>query len=161
VTNVGSAGGGYSGGWGWNWMPSSFWYVSSGFSSGHPMIGRLLGHTQVQTTARYAHLKTDPTKAAADTSVDAIAYLLLDACTRLPPFDPFSRLQFVTSTGMVGKGLKHPGSMLRRLGNSSSVAATSPHFTLESIYFLQQYRIGVRTQRLPHKGTHTFAVNSI
>lgn len=30
-----------------------------------PMIGKLLGHTQVQTTARYAHLAADPVKAAA------------------------------------------------------------------------------------------------
>jgi integrase len=33
---------------------------------GLPMIGRLLGHTQVQTTARYAHLAADPVKAAAE-----------------------------------------------------------------------------------------------
>ena len=32
---------------------------------GLPMIGKLLGHTQVQTTARYAHLASDPIKAAA------------------------------------------------------------------------------------------------
>ena len=30
------------------------------------MIGKLLGHSQVQTTARYAHLADDPIKAAAD-----------------------------------------------------------------------------------------------
>ena len=30
------------------------------------MIGKLLGHTQVQTTARYAHLANDPLKAAAN-----------------------------------------------------------------------------------------------
>jgi len=30
------------------------------------MIGKLLGHTQVQTTARYAHLAADPVKEAAD-----------------------------------------------------------------------------------------------
>ena len=30
------------------------------------MIGKLLGHTQVQTTARYAHLAADPILAAAD-----------------------------------------------------------------------------------------------
>ena len=30
------------------------------------MIGKLLGHTQVQTTARYAHLAADPVKAAAN-----------------------------------------------------------------------------------------------
>lgn len=38
-----------------------------------PMIGKLLGHTQVQTTARYAHLKTSPIRAAADKVSDAIA----------------------------------------------------------------------------------------
>ena len=32
--------------------------VASG--QGLPMIGKLLGHTQVQTTAHYAHLATDP-----------------------------------------------------------------------------------------------------
>ena len=30
------------------------------------MIGKLLGHTQVQTTARYAHLAAEPVKRAAD-----------------------------------------------------------------------------------------------
>jgi len=34
---------------------------------GLPMIGKLLGHTQVQTTARYAHLATEPVKLAANT----------------------------------------------------------------------------------------------
>ena len=33
---------------------------------GLPMIGKLLGHTQVGTTARYAHLAADPVKAAAE-----------------------------------------------------------------------------------------------
>lgn len=31
-----------------------------------PMIGRLLGHTQVQATARSAHLAADPVRAAAE-----------------------------------------------------------------------------------------------
>ena len=31
-----------------------------------PMIGRLLGHTQVQTTARYAHLANQPIMHAAN-----------------------------------------------------------------------------------------------
>ena len=30
------------------------------------MIGKLLGHTQVQTTARYAHLAAEPVKSAAN-----------------------------------------------------------------------------------------------
>ena len=41
------------------------------------MIGKLLGHTQVQTTARYAHLKTAPIRAAADKVSAAIAAALL------------------------------------------------------------------------------------
>ena len=40
---------------------------------GLPMIGRLLGHSQVQTTARYAHLADDPVKAAADRIAGRIA----------------------------------------------------------------------------------------
>ena len=36
--------------------------VSSGMSL--PIVGRLLGHTQPQTTARYAHLADDPLRQA-------------------------------------------------------------------------------------------------
>jgi site-specific recombinase XerD len=36
------------------------------------MIGKLLGHTQVQTTARYAHLADDPIKTAAGKVSDTI-----------------------------------------------------------------------------------------
>ena len=43
---------------------------------GLPMIGKLLGHTQVQTTARYAHLATDPIKLAANHVSTEIAILL-------------------------------------------------------------------------------------
>jgi integrase len=43
-------------------------FASGGLAVGEglPMIGKLLGHTQVQTTARYAHLASDPVKGAAD-----------------------------------------------------------------------------------------------
>ena len=40
---------------------------------GLPMIGKLLGHTQVQTTARYAHLANDPVKSAANRIATRIA----------------------------------------------------------------------------------------
>lgn len=39
---------------------------------GLPMIGKLLGHTQVQTTARYAHLAAEPVKTAADSVADTL-----------------------------------------------------------------------------------------
>ena len=44
-------------------------FASTAVASGQglPMIGKLLGHTQVQTTARYAHLAADPVRCAADT----------------------------------------------------------------------------------------------
>jgi integrase len=38
--------------------------ASSGLSL--PIIGQLLGHTQSQTTARYAHLADDPLRAATE-----------------------------------------------------------------------------------------------
>ena len=40
---------------------------------GLPMIGKLLGHTQIATTARYAHLAADPVKAAAERVSSTIA----------------------------------------------------------------------------------------
>jgi integrase len=43
---------------------------------GLPMIGKLLGHTQVQTTARYAHLAADPVKNAADAVADSLQHAL-------------------------------------------------------------------------------------
>lgn len=43
---------------------------------GLPMIGKLLGHTQVQTTARYAHLAAAPVKAAANNISSGIAEAL-------------------------------------------------------------------------------------
>ena len=44
---------------------------------GLPMIGKLLGHTQVETTARYAHLAADPVKAAAERVSGVIARAVL------------------------------------------------------------------------------------
>jgi integrase len=50
-------------------------FASTAVASGQglPMIGKLLGHTQVQTTARYAHLAADPVKLAADAVSSQIA----------------------------------------------------------------------------------------
>jgi site-specific recombinase XerD len=47
-----------------------------------PLIGALLGHTQVQTTARYAHLFQDPQKAA----VERVAAIITAAAG--PPAAP-------------------------------------------------------------------------
>jgi hypothetical protein len=40
-------------------------------------LGKLLGHTQVATTARYAHFAADPVKAAADLVSAVIARAVL------------------------------------------------------------------------------------
>lgn len=44
--------------------------VSGGMSL--PMIGKLLGHTQVQTTQRYAHLFDDPLRAGLEEVGEAL-----------------------------------------------------------------------------------------
>ena len=50
-------------------------FASTAVMSGEglPMIGKLLGHSQVQTTARYAHLAADPIRNAADSVSGRIA----------------------------------------------------------------------------------------
>ena len=55
-------------------------FASTAVASGQglPMIGKLLGHTQVQTTARYAHLTADPVKSAADSVSRQLAHALLE-----------------------------------------------------------------------------------
>jgi len=50
-------------------------YASNAVSSGMPiqMVGRLLGHTQIQTTMRYAHLADDPVKRAAEENANRLS----------------------------------------------------------------------------------------
>ncbi len=54
-------------------------YASRALALGEslPMIGKLLGHTQVETTARYAHLAADSVKESAARVADSIAVDLL------------------------------------------------------------------------------------
>jgi integrase len=51
----------------------SFASVAVGAGMSLPMIGKLLGHTQPATTARYAHLAADPMKAASELVGNAIS----------------------------------------------------------------------------------------
>ncbi|MCJ2071265.1 site-specific integrase [Methylobacterium sp. J-030] len=44
----------------------TFASIGAGESLGLPIVGKLLGHTQPQTTARYAHLDANPLRQAAD-----------------------------------------------------------------------------------------------
>jgi integrase len=58
--------------------------VGVGASFGLPIIGKLLGHTQAQTTARYSHLAGDPLRKA----VDTIAATISAAMDRRPNSKP-------------------------------------------------------------------------
>lgn len=51
----------------------AFASVAASSGMGLPIIGKLLGHTQAVTTQRYAHLASDPVKAAAAAVADKIA----------------------------------------------------------------------------------------
>jgi integrase len=48
----------------------------AGGGLGLPIIGRLLGHTQAATTARYAHLDNDPLRRASESIAKRIAAAL-------------------------------------------------------------------------------------
>jgi hypothetical protein len=52
---------------------------------GLPIIGKLLGHTQAQTTARYAHLADDPLRKAPSTIGVTIAEALEERTPLIPP----------------------------------------------------------------------------
>jgi integrase len=56
-------------------------YASNAVSSGMPiqMVGRLLGHTQIQTTMRYAHLADEPVKQAAEENAERLSALVSGA----------------------------------------------------------------------------------
>jgi integrase len=51
----------------------AFASVAASSGMGLPIIGKMLGHTQAATTARYAHLASDPVKAAAAAVAGKIA----------------------------------------------------------------------------------------
>src|ERR1051325_10490242 len=51
----------------------AFASVAASSGMGLPIIGKMLGHTQAQTTNRYAHLASDPVKAAAAAVASKIA----------------------------------------------------------------------------------------
>jgi integrase len=44
----------------------TFASIGAGASLGLPIVGKLLGHTQPGTTARYAHLDSDPLRRASN-----------------------------------------------------------------------------------------------
>jgi integrase len=54
----------------------AFASVAASSGMGLPIIGKMLGHTQAATTARYAHLASDPVKAAAAAVAGKIAAAL-------------------------------------------------------------------------------------
>jgi integrase len=51
----------------------AFASVAASSGMGLPIIGKMLGHTQAATTHRYAHLASDPVKAAAAAVAGKIA----------------------------------------------------------------------------------------
>jgi hypothetical protein len=52
--------------------------------------GRLLGHSQAQTTARYSHLHADPLRRAADTIGSQISAAMAGRTAEVVPLKKFS-----------------------------------------------------------------------
>ena len=62
----------------------AFASVAASSGMGLPIIGKMLGHTQAQTTARYAHLAADPVKAAAASVATKIANAMNSKANPIP-----------------------------------------------------------------------------
>lgn len=62
-------------------------FASLGVGGGHslPMIGKILGHADVKTTAQYAHLADDPVRAAVDRIADTAAAALAGRTAEVIP----------------------------------------------------------------------------
>jgi hypothetical protein len=58
---------------------------------GLPIIGKLLGHTQAATTHRYAHVASDPLKAAAATVAAKIADAMRGSAAHTSAVVPLAR----------------------------------------------------------------------
>ena len=68
----------------------SFASVAAGTGMSLPMIGKLLGHSQPVTTARYAHLAADPIRAASNLIGTEIAAAMNPRARRKPTKHPRS-----------------------------------------------------------------------
>jgi hypothetical protein len=89
----------------------SFASVAVGLGEGLPMIGKLLGHTQVQTTARYAHLAADPVKVRASGWGAAIVGMMAGGSAEAVPLSKAKRE--ITRRAML--------RLARKLGRATTV----------------------------------------
>jgi integrase len=69
----------------------AFASVAASSGMGLPIIGKMLGHTQAATTHRYAHLASDPVKAAAATVAAKIADAMQDRSITASEIVPLKR----------------------------------------------------------------------
>jgi integrase len=81
-----------------------------------PMIGKLLGHTQVQTTARYAHVAADPVKAAAERVSGNIAALINGHTVEVFSFCPEAGERHHTRGALGSDSADKASRSLRRRG---------------------------------------------
>ncbi len=69
----------------------AFASVAASSGMGLPIIGKMLGHTQAATTLRYAHLASDPVKAAATAVAGQIAAAMGEGTSKGGDVVPLSR----------------------------------------------------------------------
>ena len=65
--------------------------IGVGAGLGLPIIGKLLGHSQPSTTARYAHLDADPLRSASEVIAGRIAEAMGEASGRMLDLPPLRR----------------------------------------------------------------------
>lgn len=69
----------------------TFASLAAGGGQSLPIIGKILGHSDVKTTARYAHLADDPLKIAANRTAEAAAAALAGKTAEVVPFTSKSK----------------------------------------------------------------------
>ena len=91
----------------------TFASIGAGASLGLPIVGKLLGHSQPHTTARYAHLDADPLRRAANVIGDqlsaAMAGLPSMSSTRAMPETPRPAAAYSTPSRAESEPLRTAG----------------------------------------------------
>ena len=101
----------------------------AGASLGLPIIGKLLGHTQSATTARYAHLDADPMRRAADAIGATIAAAMGGGSGRDGPAADEARAQPLSRRALLPE-MTAFGAVARRRKSTPHRRKVSKHTTI-------------------------------
>ena len=118
------------------------------------MIGKLLGHSQIQTTARYAHLARDSVQASAARVAASIGADILSEDSFAPP--ALGELPLATRVRIAAQ---HDGAALPRDTVAASAARIAAHLGAPLSY-ISNSAYGSNPVVVPHQRLDSFSLSA-